>query len=1003
MTAPVLGGGPLIVERNGAVFSWDPSQPVNFAIDQGPLGGLSSEEASNIVREALAQWEGVPSSSLRFEDNGTLDVDVSCCDQAVPGYYETFLDEGDHPENPIVFDSDGQIVDDLLGVGSSDTVLGFAGIRVFDEENQRFVAGWAVLNGKDVRPSRNALLRPLILHEFGHLIGLAHSQAGHQFEFPLVNRSFIPVMFPTLFAQAPQEPILDDAVWLSWLYPAEGFREATGTIRGKVLRRTGGAFQGANVVAVRVADGEETKTLVSVVSDFLITNDGRYELPGLPAGDYYIYIEPLKADFVRESAVGPFDARFTNFQKDYYNGENESGTDSDQLGEKVVIHVEAGQTVENIDLISNETINRLDLLGDDDEMSFEFPEGFSFPFFGQVYTAVVVNSDGNLTFTAGDSQPGAARSEERFLAGLPRIAPLFTDLDPGVGGDVSSTFNQNQITFLWQDVPEFTEFGNRPGNTFSVTLFSNGDINFRYQQINVIPDDNLQAIVGVTPGSGAPGQTIDFSALTDGVSMRNAAIYELFPGNSFDLVGATILFQAATHSLYFPLYLGDQNRFSGYAVSSDSAGAAKLSVEGRGDDGELLPFPDNPHSAIVASRTQLARLGSEFFGVGLATLQRGWIQILSNTDELASFFQFGNGLSGPLTKMDGSVALRQQSTTLYFTRVYDGIQTFPSLSGPQDAQTTLSLANPNTETVRLRFTLFDPAGQPIGPTAERTLQPQSVLFEGVGSIFNQQAPLSGGFVQVEVLEGPGAIGFELIELADTFLGLNASFGSLQNVAFSAQLATGLSVFTSLKVVNTSESQRTLTLTAFGDDGSVIGVLGQIVLDPNQSLQRNAGEIFKLGPGPDMPITGSIRLEADGPGIIGDVVFGDPASIEFAAALALQTERFVKAIFSQVANVVTPGDPSKSTFTGIAFFNPGPQIAQITVQVFDRDGQLVGETAFSLGANERRSNVVTELVAASSGLIRGYIIAESTSPVVAQQLFGNNSLQFLSAVPPRVVQ
>ena len=776
-TATGFGGGPLIVERSGAVFSWDPSQPVNFAIDQGPLGGLSNEEASDIVRDALAKWEAVPTSTIRFQDAGPLTVDVSCCDTSAPGYYEAFLDEGDHLENPIVFDSDGQIVDDLLGIGSSDSVLGFAGIRSFDEENQRFVAGWAVLNGTDT-----SLLEPLVLHEFGHLIGLAHTQAGNEFrQLPLVNRIHIPVMFPTLLAFGPKEPILDDVAWLSWLYPEEGFRDATGTIRGKVSRRTGGAFQGANVVAVELKeDGslEETKTVVSAVSDFLITNDGRYELPGLPPGGYYVFIEPLDSEFVRESAVGPFDARFTNFEKDYYNGENESGTDSDQLDEKVLIHVEAGQTVENIDLVSNETINRLDLLGDDDEMTFEFPEGFSFPFFGQVYAAVVVNSDGNLTFTAGDSQPGAARSEGRFLSGLPRIAPLFTDLDPGVGGQVRSVFNEGQITFTWQDVPEFTEVGSRPGNTFSVTLFANGDIDFRYQQINVIPDDNLQAIVGVTPGSDTPGGTVDFSELTVAVSMQNAAVYEVFPGNAFDLVGAIAFFQAATHSLYFPLYLGDGNRFSGYAVSSDSTGEAKLTLEGRGDNGELLPFPDNPHASSVPARTQLARLGREFFGVSLATVQRGWIHIRSNTDELASFFQFGNGLSGPLTKMDGSVALRRQSTTLYFTRVYDGIQTFPSLSGPQDTQTTLALANPNTETLRLRFTLFDPAGQPIGPTAERTLQPQGVLFERVSSIFNQQTPLSRGFVRVEVVEGPGAIGFELIELADTFLGLNASFGSV---------------------------------------------------------------------------------------------------------------------------------------------------------------------------------------------------------------------------------
>ena len=64
--------------------------------------------------------------------------------------------------------------------------------------------------------------------------------------------------------------------------------------------------------------------------------------------------------------------------------------------------------------------------------------------------------------------------------------------------------------------------------------------------------------------------------------------------------------------------------------------------------------------------------------------------------------------------------------------------------------------------------------------------------------------------------------------------------------------------------------------------------------------------------------GSLELQADGPGVVGDVLFGDPTAGSYAAALQLQTQTFTEGIFSQVVN-------TQDFFTGLALYNPQDQL------------------------------------------------------------------------------
>jgi hypothetical protein len=815
-------------------------------------------------------------------------------------------------------------------------------------------------------------------------------------------------MFPIGgLTQLPNKPIADDIAWLSWLYPEPQFRSTTGTIKGRVFRRSGGPFQGANVVAapaILQPDGsyaESRENIISVVSDFLALNTGVFELPGLAPGAYFVFIDPLREDFVEGSGVGPFDQRPTNFPRDYYS-EDESAQDDDTR--KLVIHVAAGETVEGIEITANEIANRLDLLGDDDEMLYEFSGGFAFPFFGRLYRSVVVNSDGNLTFGVGDAQVGMPRTEERFLNGPPRIAPLFTDLDPSqFGASVTATQNADSIRFTWNKVPEFSEAPITQTNTFSVTLFANGDILFEYPQVNVTPDDGLHSIVGVTPGGGLPGSSTNL--LAGEFQMGTAPIYQVFTGTSFSLTGRTVRFlEGPTTELYFPVLSGDAVNFTGIALTNYAASTAGILAEAFADSGAAAPYPGNPASEELAAGTQWAQLGQELFR---STEVNAWVRLKSLRPEVASFFQIGNGLQGRLTRMDGGTAFTGQSNRLYFTRILNGPGSFPTASGFRDAWTWLAVANPNKTPVTATFRYYNNFGDQVSGDVTRNLPAFGRVVARFDQLLGIQTPVVDGWVDVTI--SGGAVGFSWIDVGDTLIALNASFGNSGRFSYSAQLGHGADIFTSLKVVNPTETAQQVTLTAFivGPGNSIsTRVQGPFGLGPRQSLQQDVGQLFGLGPGGTQIVVGSIQVESSTPGLVGDVVFGDPVALRYAAALPLQTQLFRNAIHSQVSNGVDPTNRSLNSFTGLALFNPQSQAtATVTIRVYNRLGLLVGERTLQLDPRSRISDVLASpnLVPESAGLVGGYIRLISSQPIVGQQLFGNSTLDYLSAVPPAIVE
>lgn len=155
----------------------------------------------------------------------------------------------------------------------------------------------------------------------------------------------------------------------------------------------------------------------------------------------------------------------------------------------------AGETKGRYSLYINTYRGTPITIGDDDTVPVALARPFNFQ--GQARNSVFVNSNGSLSFGAGDAQFQA--TVPAFLAGPPRISPLWTDLDPtgflGNPGLVLVDANARPAAVHFVSVSQF--FSSNP-NYFTAELREQGGIALKWG-----PTARGAGLVGVTQGGGA--------------------------------------------------------------------------------------------------------------------------------------------------------------------------------------------------------------------------------------------------------------------------------------------------------------------------------------------------------------------------------------------------------------------------------------------------------------------------------------------------------------------
>lgn len=543
MASSAMANGPLLVfdPATKTPYRWPGAISIYTDLDVNfsTTGPVTNADATARVADAAAQWTAVPTASLsiavagNFSAVGLPEINLSNFNLVL----STFNGGGYH----IIYDSDGAIVANLAGPG----VLGFSG--------PEWVTGadideaYAVMNGSSVEPGDvlGTWWQGVFTHEMGHALNLAHTQTNGAVGFfgddigptncatpyggfPLVTdlETMYPFIDPSVgTGSGPAQgtvDMLDDMGALSDIYPDAGWPTNNGTISGIIYASDGSTeITGVNVIVRNLANpwGDCSSMLSGANSQGGAGPDGSYVFNGLtPGATYVVYVDQIVAGGFSTTPVtlpGP---------EEFYNGGSESSDPSidDKCG-YTGLQVAANQTI-GADIIFNTELN----LGDDDSQEVTLP--FPFTLCGTAYTSVWVGSNGFVTFGAPNTDYSPSVAD--LLSGPARIAPLWIDLNPTAGGNITAGPVGPNFVITFAGVPQYSM---TDSNSFVLTLRPDNTFNIDYPGF-----DATGGLVGTSLGFGIandPGE-IDLSTASEPISgVAGDAVYEFFESADNDLSG----------------------------------------------------------------------------------------------------------------------------------------------------------------------------------------------------------------------------------------------------------------------------------------------------------------------------------------------------------------------------------------------------------------------------------------------------------------------------------
>lgn len=187
-------------------------------------------------------------------------------------------------------------------------------------------------------------------------------------------------------------------------------------------------------------------------------------------------------------------------------------------------------------------------------------------------------------------------------------------------------------------------------------------------------------------------------------------------------------------------------------------------------------------------------------------------------------------------------------------------------------------------------------------------------------------------------------------------------------------------------VSLAEDNETV-VSLFSSNGDLMARTGKIVMESGGQYKSN--NLF-----PELNSyqlrQGWIMVEGTKPGIAGSVVFTN-APRDFLTGGIMQSQGLTDILFAQVAH-------GSDWETGWSFLNYGNTTADVTIEIYNPQGNVVQSAKLQLGPRNSRAFYFEDIFPGAPDILAGYVRVRSTQPLISFSLLTDTLVNFLATVP-----
>ncbi len=448
-------------------------------------------------------------------------------------------------------------------------------------------------------------------------------------------------------------------------------------------------------------------------------------------------------------------------------------------------------------------------------------------------------------------------------------------------------------------------------------------------------------------------------------------------------------------------FVASLDTFTGLSLINLSPNTNNVTVYAMQDFGEPNQETGvtNPVTFSLAPNQQISKTVSEIFNFDDSTApadtgRTGWLAIYSDQPELTGYVSIGktdlsyvNGFSLdsgrphefilPEIERSGDQTMEISSLNpTYYTISYhvqrvahDGtvIDTYPSDS------TTTSSASANNRLSQFMPDLFP----------RTNLDTEGYLYFNSG----------GGLLFTEFYNDGVPNATESIKALD----INKYAGV--NTIVAPQFATIPGFSDTLNLINANLNTANVTVTFHAADGTVLWKF-QKAFKTGEQLKGELSDLFNNPPSDITTVvadpsvlntSGWLQVDSDQDEILGTLTFrGD--NDQFITSAELSSSPLTQFLFPVVAQ-------DDNYQTGLALLNNNPNQAQVTLQLWDMDGNMVTSAPLTLAPNSRTVAYLDKLFPGMAPISAGNVRVKSDQPLDGFAVVNNPGFNFLLTMPP----